>query len=83
MNKIPLYQEVKSLKFLYISKSGSPAEKVDSKTFKKDFINKMNSYVGDDEILFKKIKDKDYTVQNIYQIVEEYNSWFASKIRNQ
>ena len=82
MDKIPLDQTIGSLEYLYISKDNASAEKVDTKTFKKDFINKMKSYVGDNVILFEKINNKEYSIQNIHQIVEDYNSWYNNKIRN-
>ena len=81
--KIPLEQKVGSLKYLYISKLSEPAEKIDSKSFNKDFISNMKNYIGDDEVLYGKIINKELTVNDIYIIVEEYNSNFNRNFKKQ
>jgi hypothetical protein len=68
-----------SLDKIYIKKNEGDAEMVLSKEFKKSFIPRMNSYIGDNRDLMQKVKSKEYTITNIYTIVSEYNKWFETK----
>jgi len=69
-----------SLNQLYIQKIEGEAELLNSKEFKKSFISKMNSYVGDHKELLQKIESRKYTLEHIFIIVSEYNEWFKSKV---
>ena len=68
-----------SLNQLYIQKIEGEAELLNSKEFKKSFISRMKSYIGDNRDLMQKVESKQYTIKNIYTIVTEYNKWYDSK----
>lgn len=70
-----------SLKSLYIKKIDGEAELLSSKSFKKSFISKIRTYVGDYDELMKKIEAKQYQIGDIRKIVVEYNYWFESKFQ--
>jgi len=67
-----------SLDQLYIKKTDSDAELLTSKTFRKSFLSKMKVYIGDDKELLKKIRNKDYSLKDIFEITPEYNQWYRS-----
>ena len=67
-----------SLDQLYIKKTDGDAELLTSKAFRKSFLSKMKVYIGDDKELMKKIRNKDYTFKDIYEITPEYNQWYRS-----
>ena len=81
INNIYLDFPQNSLDQLYIQKVEYVAELLESREFRKSFISKMNSYVGDHETLYQKIKSKELNLKNIYAIVAEYNEWFNSKLK--
>ena len=70
-----------SLNSLYIKKNEGEAELLHDKSFKKSFISKIRTYVGDYEELMNKIETKQYQIEDIRQIVAEYNKWFNSKFQ--
>ncbi len=80
-DKISFYREKQSLDHLYIKKLEKPAEKVMAKSFRKSFPEKMNMYIRDHSVLLEKIKAKDLKLEDIDQIVTEYNNWYSSKFK--
>lgn len=68
-----------SLDYLYIKKNEGDAELLSAKSFKKSFVSKMRSYVGDYEALMQKIEAKQYQLGDLPKIVAEYNRWFELK----
>ncbi len=70
-----------SLRSLYIKKTDGEAELLSAKSFKKTFISKIRTYVGDFDELMKKIEAKEYQIGDIRKIVDEYNAWFESKFQ--
>lgn len=75
LKNAPLKFPENSLDQLYIKKIEGEAELLLAKEFKKSFIPRMKSYVGDDTTLMQKIESKQYTIKNIFTIVSEYNTW--------
>jgi hypothetical protein len=69
-----------SLDQLYIKKNEGEAESILSKEFKKYFRSKMKSYVGDNKDLIDKIDAKEYSIKEIYSIVNEYNEYLKAKL---
>jgi hypothetical protein len=70
-----------SLESLYIKKTDGEAELLSAKSFRKSFISKIRTYVGDFDDLMKKIETKQYQIKDIRKIVAEYNTWFESKFQ--
>ena len=70
-----------SLNSLYIKKNEGEAELLPGKSFKKSFIPKIRTYVGDHEELMNKNDNKQYQIEDIRKIVAEYNKWFNSKFQ--
>jgi hypothetical protein len=79
---ITLSQEEKSFDNLYIMKQESPAEDVNSKEFRHDFINNISGLVSDNKELTAKIQAKEYGFNDLLKIVEEYNKWFMEQRYN-
>lgn len=67
-----------SLEYLYIKKTDGDAELVSGKSFRKSFITKIRTYVGDFDELMRKIESKQYQIEDIRKIVSEYNNWYES-----
>ena len=67
-----------SLDQLYIKKTDGDAELLTSKEFKRSFLSKMRSYIGDHKSLMQKVENKEYTIKDIFAITVEYNRWFES-----
>ena len=80
LKNIDLNYPDNSIDQLYIKKTDGEAESLTSKAFKKSFLTKMRSYVGDNKNLLKKIESKEYSLKDIFRITEEYNQWAASGI---
>jgi len=78
---IALQYPENSVDHLYIRKMDGAAEPINSKPFRKSFVKRIRSYVGDHDALMQKIESKQYRIGDIRTIVSEYNAWFGSKYR--
>ena len=50
-----------------------------SKSFQKKFEQEIAPLISDNSNLFNKVKNKEYTIQDIHKIVEEYNREYLSR----
>ena len=73
---ISLVQDEKSFKDLYIKKLEDPAESVNSRSFKKEFINNIARRISDDKDLMNKVNNKIYKYSDLKTILREYNDWY-------
>lgn len=64
---------------LYIKKLEDPAICMGTRSFQKNFIEHITPLIADHEELFKKVENKEYTIDNVYQIVMEYNQFYKSE----
>ncbi|MFC2125898.1 hypothetical protein ACFLU5_13930 [Bacteroidota bacterium] len=64
---------------LYIKKLEEPAVNMGSKSFQKSFVDIIGSMISDNTDLYNKVKNKEYTIQDIHRIVEEYNREYLSR----
>ena len=80
--KISLAQAEGNLDNLYIRKGDEAGELLSSKTFRKNFTERMRYYVGDFESLYTMLKNKERQLDDIFEIVNEYNRWFESRLMN-
>lgn len=64
---------------LYIKKLEDPAICMGTRSFQKNFIEYITPLISDHKDLLKKVENKEYTIDNIYQIVMEYNQFYKSE----
>ena len=77
--KIPLYPSKNDLSLLYVKKLEEPAVCMGTKSFQKKFIENISRLISDHEQLLQKVTSNEYTIENIQQIVNEYNRFYRSR----
>jgi len=64
---------------LYLKKLEEPAIWIDSKSFHKKFKEIVGTMISDNKDLKQKVESGEYTIRDIYKIVEEYNTAYYSR----
>jgi hypothetical protein len=76
--KIQRNPPVDDFSTLYIKKQEEPAVCMGSKPFQKKFEKIMGNMISDNPTLHNKVKNEEYTLQDVYKIVDEYNRDYLS-----
>jgi hypothetical protein len=81
LKRVHLHFPDNSIDQLYIKKTDGAAEPVSSRAFKKSFVSRMRSMVGDNQTLMSKIESKEYTIKDVYTIASVYNEWYEANLK--
>ena len=78
---VSLHHPEGSFENIYIKKREHPAEAFFTKDFKRSFIKKMETYIGNNDKMMKRIRKKELGLDDLKTIIAEYNRWSISNLK--